>query len=216
MLKEGLITAALAEVGYAKAKRLTYQASWSTTEVEHFLYLSTYGNPKEYLTVDFGLRNPLAEEFAIECISLFGGEIFRTLQYDRRNDCFMRFSLGKAAAWRPRWSLTLLQMSPASVASKIKTDVSELLLPLVRSVTTAKALLSLLLEDVEPYPWVRINSALRAAQIACLARLAGIESDQIRTLLRSFFDKIAADVGSGADANLYVEAIVRHSAKHFH
>jgi hypothetical protein len=44
MFDEKSIILGLAELGYLRLKKLTYKASWSSTEVEHFLFFSPYGS----------------------------------------------------------------------------------------------------------------------------------------------------------------------------
>ena len=60
MFDEKSITPGLAELGYLHLKKRTYKASWSSTEVEHFLFLSLYGGGN-YFVCEFGIRNPPAE-----------------------------------------------------------------------------------------------------------------------------------------------------------
>jgi hypothetical protein len=40
MFDEKSIAPGLAELGYLRLKKLTYKASWSLTDVEHFLFFS--------------------------------------------------------------------------------------------------------------------------------------------------------------------------------
>ena len=103
MFNEKSITPGLAELGYRRLKKLTYKASWSLTDVEHFLFFSLYGG-SNYFYCYFGIRNPAAERVALECLKLFGGSIFQDLRFNPRYGCCMQFSLGGLAGWGPRWS----------------------------------------------------------------------------------------------------------------
>jgi hypothetical protein len=57
MFDEKSITLGLAELGYLRLKKRTYKASWSSAEVEHFLFFSLYG-AGNYFVCYFGIRNP--------------------------------------------------------------------------------------------------------------------------------------------------------------
>jgi hypothetical protein len=63
MFDEKSIAPGLAELGYLRLKKLTYKASWGSTDVEHFLFFSLYGGG-DYFSCYFGMRNPDAERFA--------------------------------------------------------------------------------------------------------------------------------------------------------
>ena len=223
MFKESLITDALANLKYVRLKHLTYRASWSTSDVEHFLYFSRWGTPKNFLTAYFGLRNAGAEEFGIECIRAYGGDLYRILKHDARVDCTMTFSLGNLAGWSPRWSLyipkipthngVIPEISMASLGEKIRIDVRECLFPIIHDVTSLDRLLSLLLKDVEPCRWFRVNGAIRAAQIAYLARRLGLGTAEITSMLKPFEKELRASLVRGPNPASYINDVVKRSAE---
>lgn len=211
MVKEQSISGAMEDLKYVRVKRLVYRASWSTAEVEHFLYFQNWGNLKEFLAADFGFRNVGAENFGIECVRTYGGELYRILEHDPHTDCTMRFCLGKLTEWGPRSSLRIQEMPMTSLAEKIGLDVRERLVPIIHNVTSAGTLLSLLVEDVEPCPWYRVNGAIRAAQIVYLARRLGIGVDEIAEMLRPYEKILATSLPNGVKPGSYVDAIVQRS-----
>ena len=214
MLNEDLITDSLADVGYRRIKQRVYKACWSTPDIDHFLYICLWGTPKEFLSADFGVRNEGAEAFSIKSLVAYGSDLYRLLRHDAHTDCSMRFSLGKLGAWGSRWSLYLPEMSMAALSEKIKADVQERLIPVIRGVTSLDRLLSLLLDDAEPCPWVRINGAIRAAQIAYVARRLDKGPAEIRAMLKPHERQIVANLGRGAeDSALYIERIIENSAR---
>ena len=105
-------------------------------------------------------------------------------------------------------------MSEAGLAEKVKCDVTEQLLPIVRDVIDLDPLLSLLLADAEPYPWIRCNGAMRAAMIVNLARRLGVQAGEIRALLKPHNERIAPHLlrAPDRDPNSYVERIIEDSA----
>lgn len=207
------LTAAMADVGYEYLKRHVYRAEWSTPEVEHFIYFQLYGTPREYLAADFGIRNKEAESFAIRSIQAYGGDIYRLLRHDDRSDCSMRFSLGQLASWGVRSSLKISAMSGVVLAEKVGHDIEQQLFPIIRDVTDLDRLLSLLLVDAEPYPWIRCNGAMRAAMIVNLSRRLGMQPRKIHTLLKSHHKRIATNLfrASDRDPSSYVERIIEGS-----
>jgi hypothetical protein len=178
------------------------------------MYFSLYGTPKDFLTADFGLKNREAEMFAIGEIKKYGGVSYHVLRYDERIDTFMRFSLGTLASWGLRESITISAMTEAELAKKIRSDIDGKLLPIIRGVRTLKDLLSVLLLDVEPFPWVRCNGAIRAGEVVNLARRLGKNPSEIRTLLKPVTKWIRVDLAKSPDPDpdSYVEKLIRDSS----
>ncbi len=107
-----VLAEALAPLGYARVEKLTFRAEWSTRDVEHVLRFDTYGNPKEFLTADAGLRNNEAEAFAKQCKGRYAHPMF--LQAKSQDGywnspwfCPMHFSLGELLRWGLRSSINL-------------------------------------------------------------------------------------------------------------
>jgi hypothetical protein len=196
MFDERSMASGLAELGYLRLKKQVYRASWSSTDVEHFLFLSLYGGGN-YFTCEFGLRNAAAERFAVECLRLFGGPVFRDVRFDPRFDCRMRFSLGALAGWPSRSSLLITAMSDAALNDKIKSDIRDLLFPVVRSVLCAADLFSFLIRDDESSRWLTVNGAVRAAKIVYLGRQLGLQTIELEAMLQPFLQEIGANIGRG-------------------
>ena len=194
MFDETSMTQGLAGLGYRRLKKLTYKASWSSIDVEHFLFLSLYGGGN-YFHCEFGIRNPAAEQFAVECLRLFGGSLFQDLRFDRRYDCHMRYSLGMWAGWGIRWSLAVSKMSQAALVDRVKSDVRDTLFPVIRSVLSVADLFALLLKDDEPCRWLRVSGTVRGAMIVFLGRRMGMERREIEGLLQPYLREIGAHMG---------------------
>jgi hypothetical protein len=210
MLDERSLSTAMANLGYQWLKRHVYRADWSTSDVEHFMYFSLYGTPEDFVTADFGVRNREAEIFALGAIKIYGGNLYQLLQYNEETDTFMRFSLGTLASWGLRSSLRISTMSGVALARKIQADVIEKLLPVIRSVRNMNNLLSLLLTDAEPYPWVRCNGAIRATEIIHLAVRVGMNSAEIRKLLKPYHTWVGTNLtkAPNPDPKSYVDRVI--------
>ena len=193
MFDEKSITPGLSELGYVRLKRLTYKASWSSTDVEHFLFAYLIGGGTRFLC-DFGIRNPGAEQFALECLKLFSGLGLRDVP---RYYCSNRFPLGKWAGWSIGWTLTISAFSEAAFADKVKGDVEHLLLPVVRSILSPTDLFSILSKNVEPCSWVTVGGPLRAAQVVYLGRRLGVTTSELRSLLQPYLTQIGGSLGRG-------------------
>lgn len=70
MFEDTLMKRELAALGYERLSRFVYRASWSTPEVEHFLYFCK--DSRQYFGADFGLRNPEADRFAFDSMVKYG------------------------------------------------------------------------------------------------------------------------------------------------
>jgi hypothetical protein len=219
MFDERPLKSAMAELGYKRLKRYVYSADWSTSDVEHFMYYSLYGTPKDFITADFGVRNKEAEIFAIGAIKRYGGDLYQLLRYDEKSDTFMRFSLGTLASWGLRSSIKISSMTGDALAKKIQTDIREKLLPIIGAVRTLRDLLSFLLIDEEPRPWVRCNGAIRAAEIAHLAVRVGLDPAEICKLLNPYHNWIKTNLADTSDSNpeSYIKRVVDDAvSKHLH
>jgi hypothetical protein len=165
---DSTINLAMSGLKYAALGRGSYRAAWSVGEVEHFLYFSVYGSPKELVSADFGFRNPEVEALAVDILKSIGGSLYGLLRHNQRLDCKMRFPFGKFAGWEPRWSLNAAQFSSSALAEKISSDLARYLIPLVKTISTRRDLLNVLLLDEEPIRWLHVNGALRAVEIALM------------------------------------------------
>jgi hypothetical protein len=216
MFDEKSIAAAVAELGYRRLKKWTYKAWWSSADVEHFLFFFLHGGGN-YLACDFGLRNPAAERFAVECLRLFAGPLFQDVRFDPRFGCHMRFSLGMLAKWPSSSSLVISEMSGAALADKVKGDISNLLFPVVRSVSSTSDLLCFLIRDDEPNRWFRVSGAVRAATIVHLGRRLGMKTTELKAMLHPYMKEIGANIGRSVTGDrmspsAFLEDVVRHAS----
>jgi hypothetical protein len=211
MFDEPSLKAALAEVGYRRLKRHVYRADWST-EVEHFIYFQLYGTPKIFLVARFGVRFAHADLFAIRSLQTYGGPLEQLIRYDGRIDCLMNFSIGMMDGSKGLAPpLTTSEMSGAAVAAKVRNDIEQKLLPVVRNLTSLGRFLSFLLTDVETHPWERCNAAIRAGIIVSLARETGMSPEQIRALLEPHLKQIWEAIRDAPDPDpaSYVNKIIQ-------
>ena len=208
MFDEKPITLGLAELGYRRLKKRTYKASWSSPDVEHFLFSSLHAGRRRF-SCDFGIRNPPAEQFALECVRLYGGPAFQSIRFEPRDGCSMRFSLGGLARWGSLWSLDISDMSEATLADKVTGVVRDLLLPVVRSILAPADLFSLLTKDVEPCRSLRVSGALRSAMIVYLGRRMGMETRELESMLQPHLRDITNGVQRGVTPNFFLSEVLR-------
>jgi hypothetical protein len=194
MFDEKSITPGLSELGYVRLKRVTYKASWSSTDVEHFLFATLFAGGDRFLC-DFGIRNPGAEQFALECLKLFSAPRLRDVRFNPRYDCSNRFPLGKWAGWSIGATLTISAFPEAAFADKVKGDVEHLLLPIVRPIRSPADLSSVLSKNVEPCSWVTVGGVLRAAQVVYLGRQLGVTTSELRSMLQPYLKQIGGSLG---------------------
>jgi hypothetical protein len=212
MFDEKSITPGLSELGYRRLKRLTYKASWSSIDVEHFLFASLYGGGN-YFRCEFGIRNPGAEQFGLECLKLFGGPLFHDVRFDPRYGC-SRFPLGKWAGWSG-WSLTISALSEAAFADKVKGDIEHLLFPVIRSILSPADLFSLLIKDVEPCRWIMGNGATRAAEVVYLGRRLGVTTSELRSMLQPYLTLIGGSIARGGTGKMQSSSAFLEKVLHY-
>ena len=212
-LKLGDVLAdALAPLGYARVEELTYRAEWSAPDVEHVLRFDTYGNPKEFLTADAGLRNHEAEAFAKRCKGRYAHPML--LQAKSQDGywnspwfCPMHFPIGELLHWGPRSSVNLAGLTPERIKEAAISGVGSTLVPFVGKIQTIAALLAFLESDVKPFLWAMRAPYYRAALVAYLAAKLERPQDQTRDLLR----KHAWMIANGLDASRFTpETYIEH------
>jgi hypothetical protein len=209
MFDEASLTQALAEVGYRRLKRHTYQAEWST-EVEHFLFFKLHG-AGDFLAAEFGIRTKESEDFAIRSIQTYGSDLDRFSRRDEKDSCVIRGSLGELGSWGICSSLIVSSMSGVAVATKANHDIEALLFPVIRGITSLDLLLSFWLTDAEACPWYRCNGAMRAAMIVNVARRVGIAPAEVRQLLEPHLKQISYHLRDTPDPDpgSYVDKVIR-------
>jgi hypothetical protein len=175
----------LSRLGYQPVEGRDYRASWSNSEVEHFIYLlsSRAGSPPG---ASFGLRNLRADRFAAKCIIRHGWSFFHTVNEGRKEtDCFMQFSFARFELFWNRRPIPLRRLDDLDFAACVERMVEDRLVPLVEEVTSKQKLLEILVSDKEPFPWSATNAAIRAAIIVAIANQTGASPSEIRTDLLS-------------------------------
>lgn len=210
MLNECVLTETLADLGYERVKPLVYKICGRGGILEHFLKLTVWGPEREFLAVDFSFRERHAQDFGIECVRLYGGDIYGALQYDQEVGCSMSFSLGRWVGWKPRGSLRLTTTSMDTISTVIESSLQERVVPIIRELNDQAQLLSVLVRDSEPFRWAYVNGAIRAAQIVFLASDKMVHWQDIELLLAPFKRQIWANLGKGKDPDSFVNDVRVH------
>jgi hypothetical protein len=209
MLKENIINATVREFEYARVNGYSYRAMWSTPEVEHFLFFSTYGTPEAFLTADFGIKNSDAQTFGAKCVQVYGGKAYEHIGEDEKRQCYMRFPLGKLAGWDGRWSLNVSKMSNDELAMEMREAIGEKLFPIISDIVSRDQLFTLLLSDEEPVRWFHVNGAMRIAQIAYLATELHMGRIEIRSMLEPRVNELFIHLkGASLEPKLYIDRII--------
>jgi hypothetical protein len=220
MIRESLLNDTMTELNYARLKRVfrqpggeyfVYRKVGGNESVKHFLYFWLYGNKKQYLVCEYGIKNQLADTFAIESIQGYGGDLYKLIKYDNEVDCIMRFSFGRLASWPTRSSLYIDDALDEAIVKRISDDLKEILFPAIENVASLDTLLGLLLGDANHCPWSLLNGAMRAALIINIAWQVGAPAEYILDSLRPHYESIKIHLQRGPvqDPGSYAELLVR-------
>jgi len=191
------VTDAFAQLGYELVEGRNYRASWSSPEIEHFIYLQggnkLSGAPP---SARFGLRNTEAETFAVECVARYESSFIRaSLDRRKKSDCLMQFNFSRLDPYYLcRWHPTcgFIPLDDPGLGAALKISAQSKLLPLVQALASKNDLFTTLMTDDEPFRWFQTNGAIRAAMIVALGSHVGIEPGDIRFQLRSRAKLIAS------------------------
>ncbi|MCG2627878.1 hypothetical protein L6654_14690 [Bradyrhizobium sp. WYCCWR 13023] len=163
-----------------------YRGMFSTSEVEHFLYLGSDISRHKYLVGKFGFRAPLAESFSLAALSKYGHPNFRiwSASHNSHIGCLMSFGLERSsiATKQLDYSRVLISAGIAGRSEYIATRLCDLL-PAIKEVTTLPRLLGALAADTEPWPWFAAHPIARAAQIVAIGCHLKISPLAIREML---------------------------------
>lgn len=164
-----------------------YRGAFSSSDVEHFLYLGSDISRHKYLVGKFGLRAHVAESFSLAALSKYGHPNFRVwlASHNSRIGCMMSFSLERMSIVTKQLDLRV----PISAGIERQTEyiAAQLhdLLPAIREITTLPRFLDVLAEDVEPWPWLAVNPIVRAAQIVAVGCHLNVSQQTIRDMLET-------------------------------
>jgi len=204
------IAEVLLECGYQRVSHRTYRAMWGTSFIEHFIYLDLWGTPKTFLAVRFGLRCQEAEAFALDEILRLGGPTYQLMDKHRIGRCFMAFSLGRLAAWKPSESLSLPTLSESELKAALRSALRDHLQPVIGEITTPRKFYEFLAQDEETHRWVRTNAAIRAAIMVKLAAMLGERVSDVRAVVVPHIGPISGQL-QGISAHDFL-AILLHDA----
>ena len=198
----------LQSFGYRPCGKYTYRHSDSSEMVDHYLYLSFYGRPKEFLSINFGIRHMPAEIFAVRCLKVLGGALFQDLDEPAGSRCTMQFSLGRISGWQPRWSLTVSQYAEDALRRSVDQALAGRQFQAVQRISTTSDLFRLLSSNNEPCPWHLVSGALRAAQVTFLGRSCGMSMEDIRSLLLTYHDEMSSSLGKRMSGAEFLNGVV--------
>ncbi|MEZ5897880.1 MAG: hypothetical protein R3D51_00145 [Hyphomicrobiaceae bacterium] len=188
---------AIESCGYTPAGRNRYKGMWSSTEVNHYLYLkqgrSNARGPTDMLGVKYGMFNPDVFAFSGNALCTFGGKLYQhdnPSKYTLDNG-YMAFPLLEDHG---RWGLSVyLPDADLLHTSKIlESKIREEIVRPCEDITSFSSYYSVLVSDSVAFRWSQVHGALRAAQAVMAGRKAGIADDQILLQLTPYSKFIAS------------------------
>ena len=183
MFEDKLMQRELAAIGYDRFRKYIYRASWSTADVEHFLYFGK--DSRQYFTAEFGLRNPDADRFGVETMVKYGHPNFQLWARERdATTCSMTFEFDRLDSGRLWPRVRLPEISGHDLASLVAGFVRQNILPIIASVTDLQTYLAFILTDREPHPWFASILMIRAAQVVAVSAQLGRSHAETREVLR--------------------------------
>lgn len=171
MIDEEMLAARLQCVGYERVQPLTYMARSPSLEVEHFIYFVPFSSAGQNLTIEYGLRNPQAEEFSFSCMRRYGGRWAERLEYDSRCDSSTRFDFSALNPMSESTPLLLPKLLTDTSVEFVVGRIIQDLLPFARGIASLSALYATLVDDDARASWsLTTNGAMRAAQAVSIGR----------------------------------------------
>ena len=197
---------ALERVGYVPSGRMTdkklsllgYRASWSSSEIEHFLTLSVWGQPNQFVSAECSLRHPPAEAFANETMLRYLPSAFRAV-YARMFpwECGLRFNLGKSAGW-PEGRVDTPKQTHQELGQTLDAAIREFDLAKYQHVLDCASLFDLALGDEPPFRWWQWGDSRRVAMTIYLGRKLGHTPASLKSALLCHVEKFKSPPDTSA------------------
>lgn len=207
---EKTLNALFAETGYKRIRKYSYQASWSNPEVGHYIFLEMWGPSRSFVTADFGLKNPVAEDFSYECLFKYCGSITQLLRQHKRlkTDCSLRFEFARLRTPYKRFVIYTPHHTGNEIAEILKVRILDDLMPQIRDVIHLDVLLKVLLTDREPFRWFVTGPTIRIPQIVSIARRLGWTPADISVAVEPYVHELfrGTDI---VDPKNYVANVIR-------
>jgi hypothetical protein len=199
----------LLSFNYKRVRKFVYKATWSSPQVEHFIYLEKFHRRKTTFAGLYGVRNPSADLFAVQSLRQYGNELFHNmLRYDAKVECMMSFDFWIFSGEQRPWMINL--DDGIAGAETLQVAIKEHLLPLIGKITTLQTLHDFLLQDLRKAGWTYVNGALRAAHIVSVSRQIGIGRADIVNSLQPYLLPIETGLDAGAEISAaeFLEQII--------
>jgi hypothetical protein len=210
MLTNDLVEACLKGFHYVRFADGSYRHEASNENVEHFLYVERFGAGRSQLTMDFGFRNSVAQDFAAATIERYGHALYsKFMNYNRRTDCLIRFPFWRFFAMtRNGWAM----VPRDAFIVDFEGSLNKYMIPFVESVGTLPELFLRLAADEEPCPWFAGNAAIRASELCSIAKMLDMNGKEVRDILLEKLEFISAGLGQSIDPTIYVDHIIEEAA----
>src|SRR5882672_2509272 len=143
-------------IGYIRLAKFVYRASWSSKDVEHFVYFEI--DSRQYFAASFGLRNEAAEKFGIASMVKYGHPNYGKVQWHRdlSIECSTSFVFGRIDRFSRRlWPRIFTpEITGSELAVFVANFIGQYILPIIKRVNDLNGLFEFLIVDAEPHPWL--------------------------------------------------------------
>jgi hypothetical protein len=198
----------MGNLGYSRVEKLVYRQSRSESEVEHYVYFSFWGSPKQYFTAHYDFFDIAADSFAVKEIKKLAGLAYDSIKFASVAHGSPEYPLGRLAKWEPRDSIYLPSVSVDVLKETITDAIEHKLLPLAQSIQTTQELFNRLIEDSEPMRWYFSNAAIRAAQIVFLSHKLKKPAGNVLDVLLTQSKYIASQLSREIKVKTYIDQLL--------
>jgi hypothetical protein len=188
----------------------SFRARWSSRDVEHYLYWRVSRN-ETFLMGEFGLRNPVSEQYAQDCAVLYGGWPRKDLRLRyEQHSCFMRLTFDRLDLDSKELMIMFTRMTDSELRSQLLEIVESKVLPALSPIASFNDLYSTLEADGRLCPWFATNAVLRAAKLAKLGKMLGMPTEALESTLLQHQAVIQKFIRSDQNVQVYIQKIISH------
>jgi hypothetical protein len=187
------IEKALGALGYSRVRRRVFKAPWSSTDIDHIIYLEWHEKYGTRISVQVGIRHRRAQEFAMAMLRAHGAWATRQLLQVGKYGSLFVSDLGKISSWPIPWSLDPAEKGTDSCVRKITMSLQEKLFPLIGEVRDDHTMYNFLTQMKIEALWPA-NGAVRAAETIFIGKGLGYRKDKVMADIELFGAYITSQI----------------------
>ena len=186
------IASAMRKLGATRLYKGIYRIV-ASGRVEHFLYVQITGRVDREINCLCGMRFENSELLAASAVKDFSSPAWKCMDLKEGTLSLARYGLGAILGWDTQTAENLATLSAGELEARFSEEIRRAWIPIVERISSVECMRKSLLDDEEPFRWIRSSAVLRSAQIAYISYRLGISNGQLMTDLLPYQGEIIGE-----------------------